>query len=122
MDNIRDGHFEYQLPKLVTPYIAETEEEKIRQYQIDCLMWNKELQRVVAVEVHGDYHFSSREQIKKTRLKEDTIKLYLTCHNEIQVGKHRYFYKTFKFYAFLVDELYGRDAIDRVYLERILLN
>ena len=122
LDNMGDGHNEYLLPPLVTPYIAQTEEERIRQYQIDCLMYNPQLKKIIAVEVDGPYHNATREARKHTRLKRDTIEEYLGSNNEIRVGKHRYQYDTFKVFNIEDEVLVGKYAIDRLELMVKLLN
>ena len=113
LDNLMDRKYEYKMPPVITSFIAETEKEKIRQYQIDCLMYNASMRKVIAVEVDGDYHFASKDAIRKTRLKRETIHQYLGGRNFIQIGKSRYEYDTYKFVSFREDELIGRYALDR---------
>lgn len=115
--NSKDGHHEYTLPPLITPFIAKTEQERIRQYQIDLLMHSSSNQHLISVEINGEYHFINPKSIAKMRLKKETVTQYLIKRDEIQVKsiKHisKYKYKTFKVVDFRTDEVYGAYALDR---------
>lgn len=124
--NSNDGHHEYTLPELVTPFIAKTEEERIRKYQIDLLMHSVHAQQIIAIEINGDYHYSSRENIRKMRLKYETINEYLASHDHIEVKnvKHlkKYYYNKFKVIGFPTEDIYGPYSYDRLEIINKILN
>jgi hypothetical protein len=122
VQNTNDEHQEFQLPPLVTNFIAETEEERIRQYQIDLLMYNPALQKIIAIEVHGGYHFKNKDSIRKMRLKEETILDYLGTHSFVKVDDKFYHYKTYKMVSFRTEEVYGKISFDRLQLIDKILN
>jgi len=122
VQNTNDEHQEFQLPELVTNFIAKTEEEKIRQYQIDLLMHNSTLQKIIAIEVHGNYHFKNKDSIRKMKLKEETILDYLASHSFVKVDDKFYNYKTYKMVSFRTYEVYGRISLDRLQLIDRILN
>jgi hypothetical protein len=122
VQNTNDEHQEFQLPELVTNFIAKTEKERIRQFQIDLLMHNQALQKIIAIEVHGAYHFKNKESIAKMRLKEETILDYLGTHSSVRVDDKVYSYKTYKMVSFRTEEVYGRIAFDRLQLIDKILN
>ncbi len=122
VQNTNDEHQEFQLPELVTKFIAKTEKEKIRQFQIDLLMYNPALQKIIAIEVHGEYHFKNKESIAKMRLKEETILDYLGSHDFVKAGDKFYHYKTYKMISFRTYEVYGKISLDRLQLINRILN
>ena len=80
-------------------------------------MYNAEYQMMVAVEVHGPYHFASKDAIRKTKMKHRTIIEYLESKDVIYVKKvkrtYTYPYKIFRAVEFTTEEGYGRLSLDR---------
>ena len=98
---------------MVTDLIAKTEEETIREYQIDVLMYNASSSMIIAIEVNGVYHFVNNNAIRKTRMKHRAINEYLASHNAIVVENDIYPYKSYKVVEFTTEELHGRYSLDR---------
>jgi hypothetical protein len=85
-------------------------------------MHNQALQKIIAIELHGNYHFKNKESIAKMRLKEETILDYLGSHSFVKVGDKFYNYKTYKMISFRTYEVYGRISLDRLQLIDRILN
>jgi hypothetical protein len=126
INNTDDRHKEFKLPPVVTDLIAETEEEKIREYQIDVLMHSRISNMIIAVEVNGPYHLATKKAIQKTNMKHRAIVEYLATHHEIQVKKNRriyiYPYTKYRVVAITSEEGYGRLSLDRQQLIDRLFN
>ena len=89
-------------------------------------MYNAEYNMIVAVEVHGPYHFASKEAIRKTKMKHRTIVEYLASHDIIIVKKSKriytYPYKIFRVVEFTTEEGYGRLSLDRMQIINRIFN
>lgn len=91
--------------------VIHTQLDGDKNYQIDALMYNSKIERIVAVEVNGKYHFKNRRSIAKMKQKHEEIVEFLRTRKAILVGKLRYEYRLYRAHGFMTEELIGKDAL-----------
>lgn len=96
---------EFQLPTI------HTELDGDKHYQIDALMYNEKIQRIVAVEVNGAYHYANRHRIHRTNQKHEEVVNYITSRNFVEADGIKYPYRLSRCHGFKTEELIGKYAL-----------
>ncbi len=106
---------EYQMPPTENPLDVD------KTYTIDVLMYNALIKRVVAVEVHGGYHRKNRNQIAKTRWKDEAVQEFLKNNRQIILDGKKYDYQSWRFKAYEPDDLTGKYALKDIEIIKDLI-
>jgi hypothetical protein len=96
---------EFALPTIHTPLDGD------KHYQIDALMYNEKLERIVAVEVNGEYHYANRWRIHRTNQKHEEVVNFITRRKYIECDGIKYNYKLSLCHGFKTEELVGKNAM-----------
>ena len=99
------SQLEYQLPTI------HTELDGDKHYQIDALMYNEKLQRIIAVEVNGAYHYANRWRIHRTHQKHEEVVNFIHSRKFVECDGVKFEYKLSKCHGFKTEELIGEHAM-----------